>query len=63
MSDGAFQAYRELFTINSVENMAGINLNSEHSSENHYVKRTSAKSSYSKLQFHKNKKCAYKKMT
>lgn len=41
--------------------MAGINLNSEHSSENHYVKGTSAKSIYSKLQFHKNKISVYKK--
>lgn len=41
--------------------MAGINLNSEHSSENHYVKRTSAKSIYSKSQFHKKQKHTYKK--
>lgn len=41
--------------------MAGINLNSEQSSENHYVKRTSAKSIYLKFQFHKNQNCLQKK--
>lgn len=54
MSRGAFYTCKGLFAINPEGNMSGINLNSEHSSGNHYAKTTLEKSNHVKLQFHKN---------